>query len=53
MKQMNDIELRLAIKYLRHRAGVGTNILISRAFAKEIADHLEADLHPNAERKTA
>lgn len=53
MTQMNDVELRLAIKFLRYRAGVGTNILISRAFAEEIADHLEGDLHPNEERKIA
>ena len=53
MRQMNDVELRLAIKFLRYRAGVGTNILISRKFAEEIADHLEAGLHPAEAMKTA
>jgi hypothetical protein len=51
MRQMNDIELRLAVKFLRYRAGVGTSILISREFAQEIADHLEASQAP--ERKSA
>jgi hypothetical protein len=49
---MNDIELRLAIKFLRYRAGMGTKILISREFAAELADHLEATQSP-AERKSA
>lgn len=50
---MNDVELRLAIKFLRYRAGVGSAVLVSRAFATQIADHLEADLTPTAERKSA
>lgn len=52
-KPMDQIELRLAIKFLRYRAGVGSAVLISRAFAVQIADHLEADLTPTAERKSA
>jgi hypothetical protein len=52
LQPMNDIEVRLAVKFLRYRASVGTSVLISRKFAQEIADHIEAT-QAAAERKTA
>lgn len=53
MKQMDAVELRLAVNYLRFRAAGGKEITISCAFAAELADHLEADLPFNRERKSA
>jgi hypothetical protein len=51
--QMNDIELRLAVKFLRYRASVGTSVVISHEFAAQLADHLEAGQAPAEDRKSA
>lgn len=53
MKRMNEAEVRGAAGWLRHLADHGELVTISDAFARVLANHLEADLPVNRERKSA